>query len=75
VALYRVVTECARHARQGNGPSLIDCVRFSAAREADAIEKMEEYLGRKSIVPAESVQQIEAALGKAVRRARKTINE
>lgn len=46
VAVYRVAEECTRRARQGLGPSLIECVLESAQ---DPIPFMENYLKQRNL--------------------------
>ena len=55
VALYRVASEGIAHARRGNGPTLVECIPWTAGRgkkAPDAVAKMESYLAQKGI-PAE----------------------
>lgn len=56
VAIYRVASEALAHARRGNGPTLIECRRWtlrSAHRPGksggDATRNMEAYLGSKGL--------------------------
>ncbi|MGD0731801.1 MAG: thiamine pyrophosphate-dependent enzyme [Terracidiphilus sp.] len=46
VAAYRVASESVAHARMGDGPTLIECVR---AKTDDPLENMEQYLMRKGL--------------------------
>jgi TPP-dependent pyruvate/acetoin dehydrogenase alpha subunit len=50
VAVYRVASESITHARNGHGPSLIDC-RLSSL--GDPLEGMQNYLVGKGLDPAE----------------------
>jgi TPP-dependent pyruvate/acetoin dehydrogenase alpha subunit len=52
VAVYRVASEAITHARNGHGPTLIDC-QLSAS--GDPIENMQKYLIGKGVHPAEFV--------------------
>ena len=57
VAVYRVLTEAAAHARRGSGPTLIECkpvapLRSRRKRQANPVLNMERYLQRKGPVPA-----------------------
>jgi TPP-dependent pyruvate/acetoin dehydrogenase alpha subunit len=50
VAVYRVASEAITHARNGHGPTLIDC-QLSAS--GDPIDNMQKYLIGKGVHPAE----------------------
>jgi TPP-dependent pyruvate/acetoin dehydrogenase alpha subunit len=50
VAVYRVASEAITHARNGHGPTLIDC-QLSAS--GDPIQNMQKYLIGKGLDPAE----------------------
>lgn len=58
VAMYRVATECAFHARKGHGATLIECVHTPGA---DPIRAMEEYLRGKSLLTPGLKRQLTAA--------------
>ena len=45
VAILRVIQECARRARQGHGPALIECSRPTS----DPLKFMEEYLRKREM--------------------------
>lgn len=56
VALYRVASEALAHARRGNGPTLIECIRWpfapahnGAKAASDSILNMESYLAQRGI--------------------------
>ncbi len=58
VAVYRVASEAMAHARQGNGPTLIECKPWAmhgakTRVSNDAIDNMEQYLSRKGLFSAE----------------------
>jgi TPP-dependent pyruvate/acetoin dehydrogenase alpha subunit len=62
VAVYRVATESAAHARRGNGATLIECRPWPLAdAPADAIEQMEEALRRRGIFSQKLRKQTVAA--------------
>jgi pyruvate dehydrogenase E1 component alpha subunit len=82
VAVYRVAHEAIAHARNGNGPTLIDCVPLPGQHGAapDAIRNMEAYLAGKGLhaeqtraaVTAEFARALQAAAA-SVRRAAGTV--
>jgi TPP-dependent pyruvate/acetoin dehydrogenase alpha subunit len=51
VAVYRVAQECIRRARQGHGPSLMECKtqRWPGNTSDDAVDRMETYLKQKGL--------------------------
>jgi TPP-dependent pyruvate/acetoin dehydrogenase alpha subunit len=87
VAVYRVASEAAAHARRGNGPTLIECQPWRPAgqerngqREAeDCILKMEKYLDGKGLfIPemrAEAAAEFERQMELAVEAARRRFPE
>ncbi|MGA3046880.1 MAG: thiamine pyrophosphate-dependent enzyme [Terracidiphilus sp.] len=57
VAVYRVASESIARARQGRGPTLIECKRWQSAdmvhnRDNNPIHNMEKYLARKGLFTA-----------------------
>ncbi len=56
VALYRVIQESVLRARGGDGPALIECVRWQpkgvAVTEADGIAAMRRLLSLRGLLPA-----------------------
>src|SRR5262249_24241143 len=62
VAIYRVASESLAHARQGNGPTLIECKPWTAgkAKKRDAVRNMEEYLLRKGLFSAQQRAEVKA---------------
>jgi len=59
VAVYRVVTESVARARQGRGPTLIDCRQWM---DSNPIPNMEEYLTRKGLFRPDWKSQAEAEI-------------
>ena len=56
VGIYRATAESMRHARKGNGPSLIECVPWSlegCIEPTDTIAALEAYLAKKGIAAAQ----------------------
>jgi TPP-dependent pyruvate/acetoin dehydrogenase alpha subunit len=51
VAVYRVASESIAYARNGKGPTLIDCLM---SRDADPVQNMAAYLAAKGLKPARS---------------------
>ncbi len=81
VAIYRVASEAIAHARRGNGPTLIECRRWTirSARppqriSSDAVRNMETYLGDKGLFSSqfktEVISQCRAELDEAAAKAR-----
>ena len=69
LALYRVVTESAAHARRGNGPTLIECRAWPlAASGPDAVEQLAEALRRRGIYTARLARQTQAVVGRLLPR-------
>lgn len=69
LALYRVVTESAAHARRGNGPTLIECRAWPlAASGPDAVEQLAEALRRRGIYTARLARQTQAVAGRLLPR-------
>jgi pyruvate dehydrogenase E1 component alpha subunit len=72
VAVYRVAHEAIGHARQGDGPTLIECIADGSER-SDPLLNMESYLTRKGIfserfkaeIAGEFNRKMDAALEKA----------
>ena len=70
VAVYRVASEAIDHARKGDGPTLIECLR---PRSANPLLNMEKYLIRKGLwsekwkrkISAGFTKKLAAALEKA----------
>ncbi len=55
LGIYRAAAESMRHARKGNGPSLIECVPWSlegCIEPTDTIAALEAYLAKKGIAAA-----------------------
>ena len=67
VAILRVIQECARRARQGHGPALIQCTRPSA----DALKFLEDYLRKRALWSPEWGQKTEAETRSAERKSKK----
>jgi hypothetical protein len=53
VAIYRVASESIAYARNGRGPTLIDCLM---AKDADPVANMATYLASKGLKPPKSRQ-------------------
>jgi len=67
LAIYRVVTESAAHARRGNGPTLIEARPWPLADvPADPIENMEQAMRRRNIYSAALAKKTAAAFKKAL---------
>lgn len=49
VALYRVVFESSARAREGTGPTIIECAAWPADAEPDPLLKLEHYLAAKKL--------------------------
>jgi TPP-dependent pyruvate/acetoin dehydrogenase alpha subunit len=56
VAVYRVAYECILRARQGGGPSMIECKTWTA--KSDPLRNMEQYLAAKGLFTEGWKQQI-----------------
>ncbi len=65
VAVYRVAFESLSRARQGRGPTLIECLATPSAQ--DPLLNMESYLARKGLFHAQLRQQIARKLRKQLR--------
>ena len=57
VAVYRVASEAIAHARKGDGPTLIECIRTKAG---DPLLNMEKYLVRKGLFSEEFKRKVAA---------------
>jgi TPP-dependent pyruvate/acetoin dehydrogenase alpha subunit len=67
LAIYRVVTESAAHARRGNGPTLIECRPWLLTdTPADPIELLEQAMRRRKIFSASLRNRTNAAFRKAL---------
>lgn len=67
VAVYRVVTESAAHARRGNGATLIECRPWPLTEAtSDPIAKMEEALKRRGIFSRQLKTQTAALFKRAL---------
>jgi acetoin:2,6-dichlorophenolindophenol oxidoreductase subunit alpha len=82
LAVYRVASESISRARQGRGPTLIECVdqglpavSGAAARNqssvADPVRAMASYLGKRKIMAAALKQQIESQICREIDAAMK----
>jgi TPP-dependent pyruvate/acetoin dehydrogenase alpha subunit len=68
VAILRVIQECARRARQGHGPALIQCTRPSA----DPLEFLEEYLRKRNLWSDVWLERLEVEIRQASDKLKKT---
>jgi TPP-dependent pyruvate/acetoin dehydrogenase alpha subunit len=59
VAVYRVASEATVHARNGNGPTLIECVLDSSS---DPLKNMENYLSGKGLLDSATKRKVLAEL-------------
>lgn len=67
LAIYRVVTESAAHARRGNGPTLLEARPWPLTdAPANPIEIMEQALRRRNLYSASLVKKTAAAFKKAL---------
>jgi pyruvate dehydrogenase E1 component alpha subunit len=68
VAVYRVVTEAAAHARRGSGPTLIECKQWPlsgrAATAGTPVLNMERYLRRKGLFSLKLKRTVVAEFGR-----------
>lgn len=73
VAVYRVAHEAIAHARNGSGPTLIDCVPLHLpghhSPALDAIGNMEIYLQGKRLHPERKKEAVTTAFGRALKTA------
>ncbi len=77
VAVYRVVTEAAAHARRGSGPTLIECKRWPLSIRATSrpgkpgnpVLNMERYLRRKGLFSAKLKSAVVAEFGRELEKA------
>jgi pyruvate dehydrogenase E1 component alpha subunit len=74
VAVYRVVTEAAAHARKGNGATFIEC-ETAGGEGHDPILKMEAYLTRKGLFSEELKSKTVASFTKELKAAPATANQ
>jgi TPP-dependent pyruvate/acetoin dehydrogenase alpha subunit len=74
VAVYRVATEAAAHARKGNGATLIEC-ESAAGKAHDPVLKMEAYLTRKGLFSEELKSKTVASFTKELKTAFATANQ
>ncbi|HEX3435127.1 MAG TPA: thiamine pyrophosphate-dependent enzyme [Pseudacidobacterium sp.] len=77
VAVYRVAYECILRARQGGGPSVIECRTFTTKR--DPIRSMEQYLSVKGLFTEawkqEMIRAFEREVHQAASKAKKTMRK
>jgi pyruvate dehydrogenase E1 component alpha subunit len=67
LAIYRVVTESAAHARRGNGPTLIEARPWPLAEApADPVDLMEQAMRRRGIFSAALTKKTTAAFKEAL---------
>lgn len=75
VAIYRVASEAMAHARRGNGPTLIDCRRWTlrgaSTRRRNAVRTMEAYLTGKGLLNREFRNEVVAQFTRELDRAAK----
>lgn len=67
VAILRVIQECARRARQGHGPALIQCTQPSA----DPLDFLEEYLRKRNLWSDGWLQELATEIRQAQRKPKK----
>lgn len=64
VAVYRVAHESIKRAREGGGPTIMECAEWPEANGSlDPLEKLERYLIQKKIFRADWRQQVEEKYG------------
>jgi TPP-dependent pyruvate/acetoin dehydrogenase alpha subunit len=74
VAVYRVASESIAHARQGFGPTLIDCQHWQGADATrNPLLNMEKYLDRKGLFNRSGKAEITATFRSALDAAVKTL--
>lgn len=77
VAVYRVVTEAAAHARRGSGPTLIECRQWPLSERGtgrrgtagNPVLNMERYLRRKGLFSAKLKSAVVAEFGRELDKA------
>jgi TPP-dependent pyruvate/acetoin dehydrogenase alpha subunit len=74
VAVYRVATEAAAHARRGNGATFIECETAGSGEIHDPIPKMEAYLTRKGLFSERLQRETAASFAGELRAALATAN-
>jgi TPP-dependent pyruvate/acetoin dehydrogenase alpha subunit len=67
VAVYRVAYECMLRARQGGGPSMIECRPWIV--KSDPLRNMENYLAAKGLFTESWKQQVTGAFEQKIKRA------
>lgn len=74
VAVYRVAYESATRARDGGGPTIIECSAWSLEdAEADPLRKLEQYLTGKKLFRESWKKRLEEHYGRSLDAAMKTV--
>lgn len=69
VAAYRVAYESITRAREGGGPTIIQCVAWRGDKAQDAVVRLEQYLAGKKLFRSDWKQRLEAKHCAALDRA------
>lgn len=71
VAVYRVAYEATLRARDGGGPTIIDCAVWPGQEKADPLQKLEQYLSAKKLFRPAWKQHLEQKYTASIRQAAK----
>ena len=69
VAVYRVAFESILRAREGGGPTIVECAPWPGDPEADPLTRLEDYLKAKRLFRYDWKRRLEKKYGEAVRDA------
>ncbi|HEX5234942.1 MAG TPA: thiamine pyrophosphate-dependent enzyme [Silvibacterium sp.] len=66
VAVYRVAHEAIQRARQGDGPTVMECATWPGDSETDSLQKLERYLAGKKLFRRAWKNRLEEEYAKAL---------
>ena len=69
VAAYRVACESVLRAREGGGPTIIECAPWPGDQEADPLAKLENFLAAKKLFRRDWKRRLEKKFGHAIAEA------